>query len=67
MTEFEKIIDNLQKDIDQIESNRTYELSTILDEVDSLVIDIQEERITDFEEIREELKGIRDRIAELYV
>ena len=67
MTDFEKIFDNLKKDIDQIESNRTYELSTILDEVDSLVIGIQEERITDYEVIREELKGIRDRIAELYI
>lgn len=34
----------------------------IIDEIDSIVIDIREDRLTDLKEVESELIGIRDRI-----
>ncbi len=55
-------IEDLKKIVDEVEGEFNDYLEEITDEIDSLVIDIREERLTDIKEIESELIGIRDRI-----
>ena len=60
----DKKIEELKRIVDDVEDEFNDYLEEITDEIDSLVIEIREERLIDIKEIETELINIRDRMLE---
>lgn len=56
-------IEKLKDIVREVENEFDDYFEEIIDEIDSIVIDIREDRLTDLKEIESELIGIRDRIV----